>query len=173
MPLFFTLATSSSLVVRTGASVTWMPSAISSAFSMTCGGYLEGRQRRGGKGPRQTVVPRRPPSPGVPRNSPASQEDVVGPHHGEGHQALQLGAARRRQLPYVAQQELPAVPPVVLGLAGPAQRLRPGRLFGRPPQGLGRCRLPRHRRRTAETPPRPAPPRRFRPARRDLTSAGP
>lgn len=44
MPLFFTLATSSSLVVRTGASLTWMPSAISSAFSITCGGYLQGRQ---------------------------------------------------------------------------------------------------------------------------------
>lgn len=44
MPLFFTLATSSSLVVWTGALVTWMPSAISSALSMTCGGYLEGRQ---------------------------------------------------------------------------------------------------------------------------------
>lgn len=64
MPLFFTLATSSSLVVRTGASVTWMPSAISSAFSMTCGGYLQGRQgeKREGEGRRAVRRPRRAPA---------------------------------------------------------------------------------------------------------------
>lgn len=159
MPLFFTLATSSSLVVRTGALVTWMPSAISSALSMTCGGYLEGRQEERREGASSDGRASPPPVPRrVPLDSPASQEDVVGPHHGEGHQALQLGAARRRQLPHVAQQELPAVPPVVLRLAGPAQRLRPGRFFRCPPEGLARRsrrrRLPRHRRRRGNTAPR-------------------
>lgn len=109
------------------------------------GGATRGKEGRGLVRRSRRAVPTVPGR--VPLNSPASQEDVVGPHHGEGHQALQLGAARRRQLPYVAQQEFPAVPPVVLRLAGPAQRLRPGRLFRRPPQGLERRRLPRHRRR--------------------------
>lgn len=87
----------------------------------------------------------RPPLPARPpaRHSPASQEDVVGPHHGERDEAPQLGAARRRRLAHIAQQELAPVPPVVLGLAGPAQRLRPSDLFLRPPQGLGR-RLAHH-----------------------------
>lgn len=75
---------------------------------------------------------------------PAPEEDVVGPSHGKGDKLLQLpisgpalriggllgtsggSAAGGGQVPGVAEQELPAVAPVFVGLAVATQRLHPG-----------------------------------------------
>lgn len=87
--------------------------------------------------------PPRPPqrhrSPAAPLRSPAPQEDMVGPGHGEGDELLELPTAasalrvgrgfpgrRGNQVSGIAEQELTAVAPVFVRLALAAQRLRPG-----------------------------------------------
>lgn len=117
---------------------------------------LEGSQSR--RFPRFTTSPSRggsgPGSGGGRQNregrsgtlphSPAPEEDVVRPGHGEGDELLQLptagpalgvgsflrvsggSAASRGQVPGVAEQKLSAVAPVFVSLAVAAQRLHPG-----------------------------------------------
>lgn len=117
---------------------------------------LEGSRARGfprgaaspPRGRLRAAVPGRTQSPrsgrGARPHSPAPEEDVVGPGHGEGDELLQrpaaapaLGvgsvlrvsggsAAGGRQVPGVAEQKLPAVAPVFVSLAVAAQRLHPG-----------------------------------------------
>lgn len=167
MPLFFTLATSSSLVVWTGALVTWMPSAISSALSMTCGGYLEGRQEGRREGPRQTVVPRRPPRPLA---RPAELTGIPGRRGWPTPWRGTPGAAAGRCPPPAAPQRCAAGTPG--GTASGVQARKPR--AASPPRPPLPPSAPGAR--PPPSPPSPPPPRKHRPAasaRRAVSSRPP